>query len=88
MSANEVHGVLSDFLSNRAGQAISVQESEKALYVQASNGDTLILMPDGSGVSTAVLGVQLTQKEYATWKKSPSAKTRPLVRSSGSPPKS
>ncbi|WP_374520749.1 tandem-95 repeat protein [Hydrogenophaga sp.] len=65
VSANEVHGVLSDFLSNRAGQAISVQESEKALYVQASNGDTLILMPDGSGVSTAVLGVQLTQKEYA-----------------------
>ena len=65
VSANEVHGVLSDFLSTRAGQAISVQESDKALYVQASNGDTLILMPDGSGVSTAVQGVQLKQKEYA-----------------------
>ena len=64
VSANEVRGVLKDFLSTRAGQAVSVQEFEKTLYVQASNGDTLILMPDGSGVSTAVQGIQLTQKEY------------------------
>ena len=64
-SANDVHGVLSAFLKDRTGQAVSVQESDKTLYVQASNGDTLILLPDGSGVSTAVRGMVLEQKEYA-----------------------
>ena len=49
VSANDVHGVLSDFLSTRAGQAVSVQEYEKTLYVQASNGDVRWLRCQHSG---------------------------------------
>jgi Ca2+-binding RTX toxin-like protein/ribosomal 50S subunit-recycling heat shock protein len=65
ITANDVHGVLKAFLQGREGQGVSVQENQKTFYVQASNGDTLILMPDGSGVSTVVQGIQVVQKEYA-----------------------
>lgn len=65
ISANDVQGVLKTFLQGREGQDVSVQEKQKTFYVQASNGDTLILMPDGSGVSTVVQGIQVVQKEYA-----------------------
>ena len=65
ISANDVQDMLSTFLSSQEGQALVVKEFERTLYVQSSNGDTLILMPDGSGVSTSMQGIQLTQKEYA-----------------------
>ena len=65
ISANDVQGVLKAFLQGREGQGVSVQENQKTFYVQASSGDTLILMPDGSGVSTVVQGIQVVQKEYA-----------------------
>ena len=63
-TANDVQAVLSDFLKDRTGQAVSVQKHDRTVYAEASNGDTLILLPDGSGVSTVVKGVVLEQKEY------------------------
>jgi hypothetical protein len=65
VSAEQVHQVLSDFLRDQVGQDVTVQSHEKTVYIRSSNGDALILLPDGSGVISMAKGIAVEQREYA-----------------------
>ena len=64
VSANDVQATVNTFLGDRAGQTIAVQELNKTVRIQSSNGDTLLLFADGSGVKLVGQGIAVVQTEY------------------------
>jgi Ca2+-binding RTX toxin-like protein len=65
VSADDVQAILQGFLADRQGQGVVVQEYNKTVYIEASNGDRLILSPDGSGLKVVGQGIATVQTEYA-----------------------
>lgn len=65
VSANDVHAIVDEFLRDQGGREVTIQESDRTLYARSSSGDTLILLPDGSGVSTASRDGVLEQRHDA-----------------------
>ena len=65
VSANDVQAIVDEFLRDQGGREVTIQESDRTLYARSSSGDTLILLPDGSGVSTASRDGVLEQRHYA-----------------------
>jgi len=65
VSADDVQAILQSFLADRQGQGVVVQEHAKTVYIEASNGDRLILSPDGSGLKVVGQGIATVQTEYA-----------------------
>jgi YD repeat-containing protein len=64
VSADDVQAIVVGFLSGRGGQAIAVQEYNRSVRIQASNGDVLTLFSDGSGVKVEGHGIAIVQTEY------------------------
>lgn len=49
VSADTVQSMREDFLADRQRQGVVAREHNRTVYIETSNGDRLILSPDGSG---------------------------------------
>jgi hypothetical protein len=64
-SADQVAGLVNDFLAGQRGEQLTVRQAGGTLLVESSTGDSLLIRPDGSGSSISTNGIHSTERFFS-----------------------